>query len=130
MTSLKEDLQQLITESRDKLSAIEDAEAEERNARLLGKCYKFRNSFSCPQSAADYWWLYLRVTTIVGHEMGAWQFQCKKDGGIEILPNAFLPLFFPGPAYIEISDGEFRSAWHALCETILGLEIEAQGKYD
>lgn len=46
-----------------KMDDIRAAEAYEQAKKLVGKCFKYRNCYSCPDSDADYWWLYRRVVS-------------------------------------------------------------------
>jgi hypothetical protein len=36
----------------------------------IGFCYRYRNSYSCPQTDADYWWMYVKITGVID---GAYQ---------------------------------------------------------
>ena len=55
---------------------------------IVGKCFRLRNCYSCPEKASDYWWTYYYVTGIAGREW-VWvvTFQTDKDGvfGMETL---------------------------------------------
>lgn len=32
--------------------------------KMLNKCFKYKNSYSCPQTESDYWWKYFRVLSV------------------------------------------------------------------
>lgn len=37
---------------------LEEAENERDAKKFIGKCFKYRNCYSCPEKPSDYWWLY------------------------------------------------------------------------
>jgi hypothetical protein len=85
-TKTKEELQKIIAagfEAREELRAIEDAEKTKANASLIGKCFKYRNSYSCPESDADYWWLYSKVVSVDGEWAQVLRFQTDRNGRVE-----------------------------------------------
>ena len=61
----KKKLQAIINkgnEARRELHDIEEKEATEKNLPLVGKCFKFRNSYG----SGERWWLYSRVVGVAG----------------------------------------------------------------
>jgi len=71
---------------------VADLERQERRetgypaARaLVDTCWKYRNCYSCPQSEADYWWLYERVLSVSPDgTMSAHRVQIDRDGRLEV----------------------------------------------
>ena len=58
-------------ELRKKLNEIEETEHNElidanypKFEKLIGKCFKYKNSYSCPDTENDYWYIYTKVTSI------------------------------------------------------------------
>ena len=100
-----------------KLNALRDKEASAKAVSLLGKHYKYRNCYSCPQTDADYWWLYVKVTGIRGTSAAAFSFQTDKDGKLEIETNEW---FSGSSGYTEITAKEFNSAWRTVQKRIAG----------
>ena len=80
-----ESLQQQHAEIRDKLSRLESVKRFEEHQKLLGKCFRYRNCYSCPKTEDDYWWLYRRVIgfTKDGY-LQVFQFQRDQYDKIEI----------------------------------------------
>lgn len=40
---------------------FEQEEIFPKRLAFVGKCFKYRNSYSCPQQESDYWWLWVKV---------------------------------------------------------------------
>jgi hypothetical protein len=109
--SRKTQLEETIRTARAELDAIRFAERRTAAAALVGKCFAYRNSYSCPQSEADYWTLYLRVTGVTGEgEAETVTFQMDKDGRVSIELSALPAEMFPG-RYREIPYAELERAW-------------------
>jgi hypothetical protein len=102
---------------RDKIDRIESAERIELANKVVGKCFRYRNCYSCPQSDADYWWLYRRVTMVDSHGwLRVFDFQKDKDGKIWIEPEsrAMSPQSLGEPITLK----QFQHAWKTLANTI------------
>lgn len=88
---LTTDLESLREKARAVQNRIWKAEAAERYEKakgLLGKCFRYRNSYSCPEGEKDRWWLYMRVTEVTKDGwLTVFSFQTDKDGAIEIVPE-------------------------------------------
>jgi hypothetical protein len=109
MSARKEELEfQLRTVSAE-LNEIKEAETEAANQALLGKCFKTRNNYSCPEKPSDYWWLYVKVTEIDGAALKCLRFQIDKGGRIDIEPGAFYASWGLN-GYTEIKPAEFNKA--------------------
>lgn len=107
----KAELKDIIKKARDELSDIETAEQAQANQHLVGKCFKYRNSYSCPKPD-EYWWLYSIVTGLDEGELIVWSFQDDRRGRIEITTDLIGPTI--GMNYIEIPPSEFWRAWALL----------------
>lgn len=75
---------------------------------MVGKTYKYRNSYSCPESDADYWWMYMRVAG--ASENGLVIITAGKDfrGRVNIQTQGSAFPILDG--YIEIDVKEFDMA--------------------
>lgn len=104
----KQELQAVINQARSELNEIEEAELAESMATLLGKFFKYRNSYSCPEDEADYWWLYQTYVDLHGTVMCV-EFQTDKFGKFEVeRKEAF---HMPYGKMLPIKAGEFYTAW-------------------
>ncbi len=88
---------------RHELDKIARKKRQDENTAYVGKCFRYRNSYSCPESEADYWWLYAMVTGLSdsGQPVGI-SFQTDKNGDIEFKSK----LWFTGSAGYEEISGE------------------------
>lgn len=105
----KEELQKTIDTARAELHEIQAREAEERNRQLVGKCFIYRNCYSCPEGPQDYWWLYVRVIGVSDASLQVLQFQTDKYGKVEIEPAQLCGQL--GSGHQEIPREEFDKAW-------------------
>lgn len=104
LTHLKEQRSKLTQEIYD----IETDEEIKKNQEFVGKYFKYRNSYSCPRSPEDYWWMYARVDRLnkSGIPVGV-TFQTDSDGKIEIeTSNLRVDMY-----WTKITSTEFAEAW-------------------
>lgn len=95
-----------------RLTAIRDAERYAENKGLLGKTFKLRNCYSCPEKPSDYWPLYIKVQEIDKAGMlTMFQFEADKFGRISIRLDRYR---YDVMGATEISAPEFNKAWRAL----------------
>ena len=82
---VKEKLQQQVGILRNRLGEIEERERKAQSLALVGRCFKYRNSYSCPDKPEDYWWKYAIVTGVgdFGHP-NAFSFETDKNGDVRI----------------------------------------------
>src|SRR6185312_4073195 len=56
---------EVLTRRRDALNqriwAVEKRERAQHAEKLVGRCFRYRNSYSCPKDESERWWLYRRV---------------------------------------------------------------------
>lgn len=106
----------------------EKATRERMNAanRLVGKCFKYRNCYSCPEKDSDYWWLYVRVLSVDtdGYTSGV-SFQTDSRGACEIKPEVSTWIV-KNSSYKPISYAEWKGAldeFHARVRTLAAMKI-------
>lgn len=117
----KEELQAAIRGLYAELHAIEGAERDKENAALIGRCFRTRNKYSCPQSDDERWWLYLRVNAIKDGHLEVLTFQNDKQGRITIEQREFFVAKSISD-YQEISQAAFTDAWLNLLNDIAASE--------
>lgn len=97
------------------LAILEDTAFKKKHRAAVGKYYKISNSYSLPETPADYWWLYYKVIAVKESHLRAWKFQKDCDNKIEI---EFDTDFRSIDIAKEISMKEFQQAWKKLKEEI------------
>lgn len=111
----KEQLERAIAPLKEQLDRLRDAERRAESKKLVGRYFKYRNCYSCPEKESDYWWLYVKVT---GAD-ASFQFQTDRYGRVEIEPDHY---FNYSGQYVEITAKEFNAAWGALLKRVAGLK--------
>jgi hypothetical protein len=91
-----------------RISEIEFARDEEKSAEFVGRYFKYRNSYSCPEKPSDYWHLYFKVTGYEGRRLKGYSFEQDKYGKFFFDPNA--ETFHHLTRYEEIEADEFARA--------------------
>jgi ribosomal protein L35AE/L33A len=109
-TARQQELERTIAEAREALRSLEEARDGKEAAALLGKCYVFRNCYSCPDGPQDYWGLYLRVVGVEHGQCVLVTFERDKNGDLRVERSRRSPRMLGG-GYREISLGELRKAW-------------------
>lgn len=90
----------------------EREESDRQNAALVGRTFKFRNSYGgCDES--EKWWLYGKVIDIKDGGLLMFRFQTDNNGRIEIEPAQY-KVGIADSGYQEIPEKEFDRAWAAL----------------
>ena len=107
-----DEYENLVAERRNLEKRIYSLEADKRaaeNKKLVGKCFKYRNCYSCPEKPSDYFWLYLKVTGVdkTGRPSG-WSFEIDKYGDCRVRKER--PPSLAG-GYKPITSAEFEKAW-------------------
>jgi len=98
------------------LHRIRDAETKAESLALVGKHYKYRNSFGGDRPQ---WWLYAKVIRVGEFHPVAFVFQTDCDGRIEINTKEW----FTGlQSYIEIAAKEFNAEWRKTQKRIAGMK--------
>lgn len=101
------------------IDKIEDEKRLKAGRKLVGKCFKYRNCFSCPSSDADYWWLYCRVLGLTknGHPEGI-HFQVDRDGRASMEPFVSMSAGRADSGYLEITAAEYADAMSAFMKSV------------
>lgn len=103
-----EQLERQRAELNERISEIREAEAEKVSAQLVGRCFKYRNNYSCPETDADYWWLYFKVTGFEGARLTGVSFQRDVYGEMRVDPNA--GAYNHMSEYVEVDSTEYVRA--------------------
>lgn len=108
---MKKTMEQLRAEQAKAANAIQELEAEKRrgeNGPMVGKFFKTRNSYSCPEKPSDYWWLYAKVTKMdkSGH-LSIVQFEIDKYGHLSMRQDNYR---WHMADWQEIKPAEYRAA--------------------
>ena len=85
---------------------------------LVGTYWKYRNSYSCPQSDKDYWWMFAKVIRIIDSgsicllkaQIDSEDRMSVKEETWPYSTNPEKPL----SGWIEIDESEFMDAWDAI----------------
>src|SRR5690606_5369096 len=101
--------------------------------KVEGKYFKFKNSYSLPETPSDYWWLFIKVTEVrkedlyIGWDeevMGkfrGWSFCTDKYSTIEISMDdqmsSFRYLHFLDDCK-EITEDEFNREWNKMVDKL------------
>ena len=117
MKKTKEQLEAEIAPLQRALADLRDAETQRESEALVGRCFKYRNCYSCPKEASDYWWLYIKVTHVGEYWPVTFEFQTDKDGMIQIKTDQTRVRVENG-GYVEIKPSEFNAAWGKLQKRI------------
>ena len=112
----EQELREEIIKLRRELDEIEQAEAEKKNCHLVGKCYRYKNSYG----GGSWWWRYRRVTTVNGNDILCFVFE-KKPNAFEVRVDDWLGALRNNQ---EISEDEFRQAWREFLVELNGIGLK------
>jgi len=113
VTTEKEQLERQARAVNQKLHAIRDAERYAENEALVGKTFRYRNNYSCPEKPSDYWWLYARVQGIDSSGyLTVFCFETDKYGAVKISTDKYR--FHMNDGYQPVSVAKFNKAWRDL----------------
>lgn len=107
-----EALQEQARSLAEMIGGIEDAKRRDANGKKVGRYFKTRNSYSCPEKPSDYWWVYAKVTKM--DDAGflyTTEFQIDKNGDINI---RFGHYSYHMQGWTEIKRSEVVNAWKRL----------------
>jgi hypothetical protein len=89
-----------------------DAEQTAKAKKLVGKCFKFRNCYSCPKGDKDKWWLYTRIVGVKDGCCVQIQHEIDKDENVSIRRQLCSTRSFDsGDGYIPITLEEYAEAF-------------------
>jgi hypothetical protein len=114
----KAELEKQISVLRGELNRIKEAEADKAYSALVGKFFKAKNHYSCPEKPSDYWWIYVKVLGVSGGGLSCTSFQTDKNGEVNVRPDAFY-MSVSLESYIEIPEKEYERAF---CKMLSRLE--------
>lgn len=115
-------LRKIARDANEKLAAIEDQRKLAENLKLVGRHFKYRNSYSCPRKPSDYWWLYTKVIGADARGLRCFEFQIDRYGKIEIEPQKHGHHM---AGHVEIDESEFRQAWGRLLHRVDHMPLSA-----
>ena len=98
------------------LHRIRDAETKAEFLALVGKHFKYHNSYS---SDRPQWWLYAKVIRVGEFHPVAFVFQTDCDGRSEVKTKEW---FTASHGYIEIAAKEFNAEWRKVQKRIAGMK--------
>lgn len=99
----------------EKIFAEDQIRADKHNAKLVGKCFLYMNSYG--GSYGEPWPLYQKVLSAEEGGVTLFQFETDCDGKITIEPAC--RRFGIATLGESISENEFDAAYHELCELLL-----------
>lgn len=112
----KEELQYQLKALHSELNTLIDAEDNARDATFVGRCFKFKNSYSSPKNEKDCWWRYIHVHR-ANTGLYCLCFQVDSDGSIRIEPNLYMTANVV-EGYTEIKSVEFEKRWAKCVNTV------------
>lgn len=116
----EDELRKTIKLAQEELYEIMQEHDQKEAAKLVGKCFKYRNCYSFRESENDYWWQYGRVIGAEGGTSIMITFQIDCYGRIEIEPK--IPSHpYSGNGWEEIGKGEWTAAVKELQSKIIFL---------
>lgn len=130
MKTQKEELQEKLNQIEDnERLALQEKNYPEICEKYLGKCFKVRNNYSCPEKASDYWFLYTKVTEIkkedvyqtsngVSATYSGYSFQTDMHKNVNVRKeNGYIHSLG-----IEITQKEFDKAWSKMLDRIAKIQ--------
>ena len=108
-------LRKIMRDTRAQLDDIEEKRLIKKRLPMVGKCFKFLNSYGSDKK----WWLYIKVLRLDGVHFIYFMFEKTSSGMIKIVPEEFGYL---GEEYEEIPCYIFDAEWQELLEEISGLD--------
>lgn len=113
MTKTMEQLREDQRKTNQAIHRLESQRRREAHAGLLGKTFKYRNCYSCPEKPSDYWPLYAKVMEVdKDGYLKVFTFETDKYGNVDIRVDAHRSHMDSG--YQPISASEYRKALAAL----------------
>lgn len=89
--SRKSELNKILSDAKTEMDVIKTKEKIEHVTKYIGKCFRYSNSFSCPEDASDWWNIYIMVERVTEHgNLYGFEFETDKTGKIEIRPDTLI----------------------------------------
>ena len=94
-----------------KIYAIEQKQHANEARALLGRHFKYRNCYSCPEKECDYWYIFAKVIQ-VSPDGGVvtLSFEVDSRGETKIMSGNSTSVHMLTESYVEISAKEFNEA--------------------
>lgn len=87
--------------------AIEHAKDEARSSAVVGRCFKYLNSYG----SGDKWWLYFKAERFDGGQVIGPKFEHRTGGyGGELIVEPLSHVFSHMQGYVEIDADEYEAA--------------------
>lgn len=115
----EQELVDIISTARTELHSITDKRHVEELQQYVGKYYKYKNCYSCPESEKDYWYVYRYVKRISEYSLVIFEFEKDKHGKITIEPSA---LHSEMSGWAPCTPLEFANAWKVITDEILQID--------
>lgn len=112
-----EELQAKRAEIQSRIWEIERAENEAACRELIGKCFRFCNSYG----SGDDWWLYVKIIDVEDGNLIAHRFETCSHGTMQAQPRTALWPHNLESGYTEIDASEFNAAWVEFKDTLAAL---------
>lgn len=110
-----EDLQKAQRKTNLAINALESKRRHAENIGTLGKHFKYRNCYSCPEKLSDYWPIYAKVLSVdKDGYIQALQFETDKYGNINIKVRDQAYHMGNGDGWTEVTKTEYTRALKAL----------------
>ncbi len=106
------EVQAKVNKLNGELNKLHDAKQEPECKSLIGKYFKYRSCFSCPEKESDYWWVYSWVKDYKDGKFYVMEF--GKNSSNEISFSAEKRYWFKLDGHISISKNEFWSEYASL----------------
>ena len=101
----------------DKIWHLEKAAKRAEHQKLVGKTFRYRNNYSCPEKKSDYWWLYTKVVGVDRYgDLITNSFQTDRYGATSFEPGKRLTVLTQG--YQPVSAAQYRRAFDAAIKAV------------
>ena len=116
----REELNDIIADARKELYKLDEERDMAIGKKLIGKCFRYRDNYSPPENANDYWWTYARVVSVDGSGVRVHQFDTDKYDEIAIEFNNYhnVGSFGRHNGWTSIDHAKFKSEWKKLVNRI------------
>ena len=121
---MKSKLKQLYKDFKiiqDEIHILENKEFINENKQKIGQCFKFKNSYSCPETETDYWWIYKRVLSLdkFSNHFISFSFEIDKHGDCSTNKRTFDML----SGWTKCPEAEYLEAWQKFKQRIFDIQV-------
>lgn len=104
-------LEKPVIKLKEKLAKLEDEKIKKKNSKLIGKCFKYRNSYS----SGEKWWLYTKVIGVTDYDrVKTVNFQKTSYNDIEIKTGDSYPHMLGTKITAKEFHREFEKLWNEI----------------